>query len=106
MRNHRIIIVLILLLVLGVWCITPFYVAHYYGWPDGPGTFGDLFGAVNALFSALAFSALFYTVLLQREELAAATKSFLADHERRRLEATLAALESHPTCIKRVLIIR
>jgi hypothetical protein len=34
-----------------------------------PGVFGDMFGAANALFSALAFAALIYTVLLQREEL-------------------------------------
>ena len=37
-------------------------------WPDR-GTFGDLFGAANALFSALAFAALIYTILLQREEI-------------------------------------
>jgi hypothetical protein len=33
------------------------------------GTFGDMFGAVNALFSGLAFASLIYTILLQRQEL-------------------------------------
>jgi hypothetical protein len=33
------------------------------------GTFGDKFGAVNALFSGLAFAGLIVTILLQREEL-------------------------------------
>lgn len=33
------------------------------------GQFGDLFGAVNALFSGLAFSGLIYTANLQRAEL-------------------------------------
>jgi Putative phage abortive infection protein len=33
------------------------------------GTFGDMFGAVNALFSGLAFASLVYTILLQKEEL-------------------------------------
>lgn len=33
------------------------------------GTFGDMFGAVNALFSGLAFSGLIITLVLQREEL-------------------------------------
>ncbi len=37
-------------------------------WSDR-GTFGDLFGAVNALFSALAFAVLIYTIILQREEI-------------------------------------
>lgn len=34
------------------------------------GTFGDMFGAVNALFSGLAFATLIYTTWMQREELA------------------------------------
>jgi hypothetical protein len=33
------------------------------------GQFGDVFGVVNATFSALAFSALVYTVILQRQDL-------------------------------------
>ncbi len=33
------------------------------------GTFGDMFGAANALFSALAFACVFYALLLQREDL-------------------------------------
>lgn len=33
------------------------------------GTFGDMFGAVNALFSGLAFASIIYTILLQRQEL-------------------------------------
>lgn len=33
------------------------------------GQFGDMFGAVNALFSGLAFAGLIYTIILQREEL-------------------------------------
>lgn len=33
------------------------------------GTFGDQFGAVNALFSGLAFTGLLYTIILQRRDL-------------------------------------
>ena len=33
------------------------------------GTFGDSFGAINALFSGFAFAGLIYTIYLQREEL-------------------------------------
>jgi hypothetical protein len=33
------------------------------------GTFGDMFGAVNALFSGLAFAGIVITILLQRQEL-------------------------------------
>lgn len=43
-----------------------YYVAS--SWSDR-GTIGDMFGAVNALFSGLAFAALIYTIILQREEI-------------------------------------
>ncbi|MCG8252216.1 hypothetical protein [Tenacibaculum finnmarkense] len=33
------------------------------------GSFGDLFGAVNALFSGLAFAGLIYTIVLQKQDL-------------------------------------
>lgn len=38
------------------------------GWSDR-GTFGDMFGAINGLFSGLAFAALIYTIILQRQEI-------------------------------------
>lgn len=46
---------------------------------EEPGVFGDMFGAVNALFSGLAFAGLIYTIWLQRIELRL---------QRRELEAT------------------
>lgn len=48
------------------------------------GTFGDKFGAVNALFSGLAFAGVIITILLQREELKAtrdAVKTQTAEFE-------------------------
>lgn len=36
---------------------------------EARGTFGDQFGAVNALFSGLAFAGLIYTIILQRKDL-------------------------------------
>ena len=54
---------------------------------DGPnqGLFGDMFGAVNALFSGLALAGLVYAIFLQREEIrlakedATRTKEMLRD---------------------------
>lgn len=48
------------------------------------GTFGDMFGAVNALFSGLAFASIVYTILLQRQELVL---------QRRELELTRGELQ-------------
>lgn len=38
-------------------------------WVKDRGTFGDMFGAINSLFSGLAFASIVYTILLQRQEL-------------------------------------
>lgn len=37
-------------------------------WADR-GTFGDLFGAINSLFSGLAFAGLIYNIVLQKQDL-------------------------------------
>src|SRR5687768_16121081 len=51
--------------VLVVWLLTWYLLVRD---PDR-GTFGEMFGSVNALFSGLAFAALIYTIFLQRREL-------------------------------------
>ncbi len=60
------------LLVISVILINIGYVitVHYYipRWVDS-GVFGDTFGAINSLFSGLAFAGLLYTILLQSREL-------------------------------------
>lgn len=62
------------------------------------GTFGDMFGAVNALFSGLAFATLIYTTWMQRDELAlqreelASTREELAG-QKEQLEQQSATFE-------------
>lgn len=51
--------------VFAIWVLSG--IILYY--VEDRGTFGDMFGAINALFSGLAFAGLIYTVLLQKEEL-------------------------------------
>jgi len=58
---------LILIIVVGfLWLSSAILIDRYV---HHRGTFGDMFGAVNALFSGLAFAGIIYTILLQREEL-------------------------------------
>lgn len=46
------------------------FLIHWLAGPDqGRGTFGDMFGAVNALFSGLAFCGLIFAIYMQHEEL-------------------------------------
>ena len=58
------IIVVVLLWAFCLWLST----TYLPNW-EARGQFGDLFGAVNALFSGLAFSGIIYAIVLQRKEL-------------------------------------
>ena len=58
--------IIVILLYLGSW----FLIDHFYACPERQGQFGDKFGAVNALFSGLAFACLVFTIILQKKELA------------------------------------
>lgn len=61
--------------VIALWTGTPLFIPwfiskHYLPTLNlEPGTFGDMFGAINALFSGAALCGLTYTVLLQRHQL-------------------------------------
>lgn len=60
----------IIILVLALWVLSAVMILIFLeDWPSR-GTFGDLFGAVNALYSGLAFAGLIYTIILQKEDLA------------------------------------
>ena len=59
----------LILLVIVIWGISALLIMFFLSEWSERGTFGDLFGAVNALFSALAFAVLIYTIVLQREEI-------------------------------------
>lgn len=56
-------------IIILIWITSWVGVNCLYSSTDERGTFGDQFGAVNALFSGLAFAGLIYTILLQHEEL-------------------------------------
>lgn len=71
------------------WIVIPLLVFRYFGQADSPGSFGDTFGVVNALFSSLAFALLIYTALMQREELELQRKEL--ELTRRELEKSAAA---------------
>lgn len=59
--------VLLALLVVVVWAVSGVLIYIYAG--EGRGLFGDMFGAINALFSGLAFAGVLYAILLQRTDL-------------------------------------
>ena len=56
--------------VLVAWICTIFAIPAFFKGPNTVNEFGDMFGAVNALFSGLALAALIATLWLQQQELA------------------------------------
>lgn len=51
------------------WIGTIYLIPKIYGPPTEAGTFGDMFGSLNALFSGLAFIGVIVAILLQKSEL-------------------------------------
>ena len=80
-------LILLLASVMTVWSLSGL-VLHSM---SDRGTFGDMFGAVNALFSGLAFATLIYTAWMQREELSL---------QRRELEMTREEMRGQKEAIR------
>lgn len=57
------------LLIVLVLAFTSYCIPQIYGEISGPGIFGDMFGAANALFSGLALAGVIAAILLQSQEL-------------------------------------
>lgn len=83
---------LLLLSVFVIWIVSGFWLVNI---PER-GTFGDMFGAVNSLFSGLAFAGLIYTIFLQKNELGLQRKELeMTRDEIRGQKETLEAQNSH-----------
>jgi len=59
--------VIVTIVIIGLWIGT--YILLHGKEPLDRGTFGDMFGSINALFSGLALAGIILTILLQRKEL-------------------------------------
>lgn len=67
--NYTLLIVFCVFVVL-LYSASWFFIDKTFVNSDERGQFGDQFGAVNALFSGLAFAGLIFTIILQKKELA------------------------------------
>lgn len=65
--NFLLITILVIILIVGLWLLTFFLLKDYS--PTDRGTFGDMFGSVNALYSGLALAGIMLSILLQRSEI-------------------------------------
>lgn len=85
------------ILIVGLWYIN---LQSLKDLPDTKrGTFGDMFGAANALFSGLAFAGIIITILLQRKELSLQREEL--KQTRAELERTAEAQENSEKALKK-----
>lgn len=66
-KKFIIIAIIVTVVIIGLWGFTYLTLKDFDN--DIRGTFGDMFGSVNALFSGLALAGIILTILLQRKEL-------------------------------------
>jgi hypothetical protein len=59
--------IIVSIVIIGLWFFTYYILKDLE--PDERGTFGDMFGSVNAIYSGLALAGIILTILLQRKEL-------------------------------------
>lgn len=75
-------VICIFLLVAVAWVLTPIVVPLLSGSENGaPGQYGDMFGAVNALFSGFAFAGIIVALLYQKRELQLQRRELKATRE-------------------------
>jgi len=80
-----------MLVVSLLWAVSIPLVLHFYPAPSEAGTFGDMFGAVNALFSGLAFAGVIYALILQDNETKQNTEQFQKSLRATEISARLTA---------------
>lgn len=76
--NYKTIIIIAVVSVILLWALS---FCLLYLDSNSRGTFGDMFGAVNALFSGLAFAGLIVTLIMQHEELGLQRKELVQTNE-------------------------
>jgi hypothetical protein len=70
-----------LVAIVGIWGLSWWLITTFLSTWDVRGTFGDMFGAVNSLFSGAAFAGVIYAIILQRRELELQRKEIVANRE-------------------------
>lgn len=103
-NNDKKLIIAVIVCVLALWVSIPVVAITIFGKVDNAGSFGDIFGIANALFSAFAFVGIIATIILQHKELKQNTdelkKTSIALDAQVKLMCLSARLSSIPQLIQ------
>lgn len=88
--------------IVGVWGASALVIAVGAGFDvDKMGITGDAFGAINSLFSGLAFAGLIYAIFLQRDELKLQREELKDTREELKGQKTALQAQNHTMSIQR-----
>jgi len=73
--------ILMTTIIIGTWIYSGYFISNKYCSMTERGQFGDMFGAVNSLFSGLAFLGLIFTIRLQYIELKLQREELKSQHD-------------------------
>ena len=102
-KKHIVFLTLCLIILLLVFLSLPIILQALFGFShDKLGTYGDFYGAFNALVSLLAFGGLIYTILLQHKDLELQREELKLTREelKRQAEAQEAAAKEQANQVK------
>ncbi len=85
-------------IVIFVWIASIPILFKIFSEPGDRGLFGDMFGAINALFSGLALAGIIYTIFLQKHELSLQRKEL--EYTRKELTRSAEAQEKSEAVLR------
>ena len=74
--------------IIVLWVVSAIIILYIFPDSQDHGTFGDLFGAINALFSGLAFLGVIIAIILQKKELEEQRKEIRESRKAQQLTAS------------------
>lgn len=86
-------------IVFVVWIVYPYVIERLYPDLGHRGQFGDLFGALNALFAGLAFAGIIWAIILQKNELELQREEL--EQTRKEIKGQKEQLEAQDQTLKR-----
>lgn len=96
-KNYKFLYILFVAVIV-LWTLFEFVPFKLFSTWQERGTFGDSFGAINSLFSGLAFAGIIYTIILQKNELQLQRQELA--YTRRELERSASAQEESEKTLK------
>ncbi len=93
MKNLKPFIIICIVIIL-IWFVNMWWLMHSGLTSDERGTFGDMFGAINSLFSGIAMAGVIIAIIMQRQELELQREELMRTANANRKQAQIQKLSA------------